>query len=343
MKLSNHDEEEEADEEDESEEDRISDVPSSAISCRDVMAGRVLAPQKVAVGSGTQTQTASAQTTTATKAASAGKPPKKPEGDGGDGGGGSASGPGSSKDKAKAKSKNKSTGDDRKQKPAGNGDQDPDDEGDDDLSDLEIVRRYRQSGTVGLRPGRLRKKELDKIDIHDLPKTAAHYQTWFFGVANAVSAAAIDPDSALDWVSEVDKPTATFEALLDRGEEASLDQKLLNALTKAAGTKHEILMTDVHKASRKVKNAGDGQIRGRQALWIIKRFYAVDVNDKVIYELHNLIDHHFTGDNDLERWKIHWDHLGEFQETPLTSKQKERIFYGHLKGSKILAKIHQRV
>jgi len=159
----------------------------------------------LAVGSGTTTQVITENTKTAAvkktsgSVGGGGEPP--------DGGGGSASGAGSGQPAAKAKPKlkpkAKAKGGDRKKKPSkGGGGDDPDDPSDDDdeedISDGEIVRRYRLGAPSGTRPGRQRKKELDNIEIHDLPKTAAHYRTWFFGVTNAVAAAGLDPDTALN-------------------------------------------------------------------------------------------------------------------------------------------------
>ena len=73
----------------------------------------------------------------------------------------------------------------------------------------------------------------------DLPRNAAEYETWFFTATNAISQAGLDPDLALSWAYEVDEPNVTIDDFLDRGSEASLDQKLLTALIKAATGKNE--------------------------------------------------------------------------------------------------------
>ena len=162
-------------------------------------------------------------------------------------------------------------------------------------------------------------------------KTAAEFETWFFATSNAVSAAAMDPDAALDWVCKVDEPAMDFETLHERGSEESIDQKLLTALIKTAmastQAKHTALMSRINKKARIMRADGKGQLRGRQCLFLIKRYFAVDNSEKITFELQCLISHAYDGDENLEGWKQHWDYLMEHQETPLTSKQAEKIYF----------------
>ncbi len=77
-----------------------------------------------------------------------------------------------------------------------------------------------------------------------------------------------------------------------------------------------------------------GALRGRQFLFMIKRYFAVDNSDKVSFELQSMFSHTWDGDENMEGWKAHWDYLMENQETPITSKQAETIFFNHVKPSK---------
>ena len=58
--------------------------------------------------------------------------------------------------------------------------------------------------------------------------------------------------------------------------------------------------------------------------------------DRNTYEMKHLEGHAYKGDRDMEGWKIHWDKLHKNQESPLTSKQSERIFRRHAGNSPAL-------
>jgi len=260
------DAEEEASDQDE---DVYSEVQSTAFSCHDSASAFVAPTSKTAVGAGTATRT---QTTTKSSG-SAGRPPQQPPGAGdpNDGDRGSASGSAAASASAgKAAPKNNPKSADRRP-PDDEGDGDDDgDEGEDDdenISDGERWRRLQAANQVSSTSPTLqtKRKELDKVDITDLPKSAAEYETWFLGASNAVSAAAIDPDAALKWVCEVEEPSATFETFMERSAEPSLDAKLMTAIIKAAEN-NDVLLALINKASREQRKAEGVPLRGSQAL-----------------------------------------------------------------------------
>ena len=110
---------------------------------------------------------------------------------------------------------------------------------------------------------------------------------------------------------------------LDRGSEPSLDAKLMTAIIKAAEKKNDVLLQLINKASREQRKAENIPLRGRQALWMIKRYFAADKTDKKLFDVDMLREHKYTGDDDMEKWKLHWDELDEGQEDPAPEEMKE--------------------
>ena len=74
----------------------------------------------------------------------------------------------------------------------------------------------------------------------------------------------------------MDDAAAEFDVLYARGAEESLGQKLLTALIKTAmastQAKHAALMSRINKKARIMRADGKGQLRGRQCLFLIKRY-----------------------------------------------------------------------
>jgi len=73
-------------------------------------------------------------------------------------------------------------------------------------------------------------KEADTIKVPAFP-LAETYRNWRIKTREAVVAASTDPDSAFKWVSESWKEDQTLEALRKVVPFATLDAKLLSALT----------------------------------------------------------------------------------------------------------------
>ena len=73
-------------------------------------------------------------------------------------------------------------------------------------------------------------KEADSIKIPAFP-LAETYRNWRIKAREAVVAASTDPDSAFKWVSDSRKEEQTLEALRKVAPFATLDAKLLSALT----------------------------------------------------------------------------------------------------------------
>ena len=74
-------------------------------------------------------------------------------------------------------------------------------------------------------------KEADHIKLHASLNTV-QFKHWRTAVCDEVFAASGRGKAAFDWIVEVEKPGATYDAMANVGEFESLDGKLYAALTK---------------------------------------------------------------------------------------------------------------
>eukprot|EP00435_Cladocopium_sp_Y103_P004154 s3956_g1.t1 len=163
-----------------------------------------------------------------------GGPPGGGGGGNGDGGGGGGDTPPPSPSIAPEPSKpNKG-----KKKAPGGGDgggDDGDDPGkDSDDSDEKFVRRMRKFLGGGFNMGnsddKPKVKEADTIKLPAIPGPET-YRNWRIKTREAIVAASTNPDTAFEWIGEVWKEGQTIEALRKVAPFATLDAKLLSALT----------------------------------------------------------------------------------------------------------------
>ena len=110
----------------------------------------------------------------------------------------------------------------------GDGDDDPDDE-DDERFRRRMIKFL--GGYIDPRhDDKPKVKEADTIKIPAFP-LAETYRNWRIKTREAVVAASTDPDSAFKWISDSWKEEQTLEALRKVAPFATLDAKLLSALT----------------------------------------------------------------------------------------------------------------
>ena len=201
--------------------------------------------------------------------------------DGGNGGNGPPSPP---------EPNNEPTGDKNKRVPrkdkGGSGPPGGDDGGDDnpDEDDDEKFRRRMikfLGGYVDQRTDDKPKvKEADTIKIPAFP-LAETYRNWRIKTREAVVAASTDPDSAFKWVSDSWKEEQTLEALRKVAPFATLDAKLLSALT-------NIITGDFARKvdTFKETEATAGRIvRGRQVLFMLHDHFSTNIKHGATYAL----------------------------------------------------------
>ena len=135
-------------------------------------------------------------------------------------------------------------------------------------------------------------KEADTIKIPAFPM-AETYRNWRIKTREAVVAASTDPDSAFKWVSDSWKEEQTLEALRKVAPFATLDAKLLSALT-------DIITGDFARKvdTFKETEATAGRIvRGRQVLFMLHDHFSTNIKHGATYALQDLFSVQLRGEN----------------------------------------------
>ena len=234
----------------------------------------------------------------------------------------------------------KPTGDRNKKVPRkGKGDSGPPDGGDggDDNPDDDDDEKFRRrmikflGGYVDQRTDDKPKvKEADTIKIPAFP-LAETYRNWRIKTREAVVAASTDPDSAFKWVSDSWKEDQTLEALRKVAPFATLDAKLLSALT-------NIITGDFARKvdTFKETEATAGRIvRGRQVLFMLHDHFSTNIKHGATYALQDLFSVQLRGEN-LKSFISNWDQvLAGIVQTPDESVL-ETLFYKQVKNCKAI-------
>ena len=132
----------------------------------------------------------------------------------------------------------------------------------------------------------------DSIKVPAFP-LAETYRNWRIKTREAVVAASTDPDSAVTWVSESWKEEQTLEALRKVAPFATLDAKLLSALT-------NIIAGDFARkvGTFKETEATAGRIvRGRQVLSMLHAHFSTNIKHGATYSLQDPFSMQLRGEN----------------------------------------------
>ena len=263
-----------------------------------------------------------------------GAPDGDDPGDGGDGNGGNGGGgPPSPPDPI-----NKPEGDKNRKAPRKNragpnppddgddGDEDPDD--DDDEKFRRRMIKFLGGYIDPRHEDKPKVKEADTIKIPAFP-LAETYRNWRIKTREAVVAASTDPDSAFKWISDSWKEEQTLEALRKVAPFATLDAKLLSALT-------NIITGDFARKvdTFKETEATAGRIvRGRQVLFMLHDHFSTNIKHVATYALQDLFSVQLRGEN-LKSFISNWDQvLAGIVQTPDESVL-ETLFYKQVKNCK---------
>ena len=128
------------------------------------------------------------------------------------------------------------------------------------------------------------------------------YRNWRIKTREVVVAALTDPDSAFKWISDSWKEDQTLEALRKVVPFATLDAKLLSALT-------NIITGDFARKvdTFKETEATAGRIvRGRQVLFILYNYFSTNIKHGATYALQDLFTVQLRGEN-LKFFISNWD------------------------------------
>ena len=173
-------------------------------------------------------------------------------------------------------------------------------------------------------------KEADSIKIPAFP-LAETYRNWRIKTREAVVAASTDPDSAFKWVSEAWKEEQSIEALRKVAPFATLDAKLLSALT-------NIITGDFARkvdTFKEVEATNDRIVRGRQVLFMLHEHFSTNIKHGATYALQDLFSVQLRGEN-LKSFISNWDQvLAGITQIP-DENVLETLFYKQVKTCKAI-------
>ena len=160
---------------------------------------------------------------------------------------------------------------------------------------------------------------------------AETYRNWRIKTREAVVAASTDPDSAFKWVSDSWKEDQTLEALRKVAPFATLDAKLLSALT-------NIITGDFARKvdTFKETEATAGRIvRGRQVLFMLHDHFSTNIKHGATYALQDLFSVQLRGEN-LKSFISNWDQVLAGIVQTADESVLETLFYKQVKNCKAI-------
>ena len=169
---------------------------------------------------------------------------------------------------------------------------------------------------------------------------------WLTAVTNAVTACAINPETAFEWITRVDDNDADFDELgAVLPEFSSLDAKLRAALTGQdshgnTGRQKELGCIILAKSEELKRAMPRRQIRGRQIVLLVRQFFEIKEDRRIQYELTNLLDIKYPGDAKMSSFKYAWDNMVRNMSFSILTKEPktlEQIFYKLIKRSDALS------
>ena len=210
----------------------------------------------------------------------------------------------------------------------GDGGDDPDDE------ERRFLRRLRQvfSMPIGSNDrSDKRIKESDSIKLPAFPQ-AEQYRNWRIKTREAVMAASVDPDRAFEWISETWTEGRTINQLRSVGDFATLDAKLLSAVT-------NILTGDFARKvdTYKETEAAQGRyVRGRQVLFMLHEFLSTNIKHGATYALQDLFSVKLKGEN-LRAFIANWDQVIAGIKNVPDETVLETLFFNQVKNNRSIA------
>jgi len=148
------------------------------------------------------------------------------------------------------------------------------------------------------------KKELDQVDIPEIPTSMLQLAGFRNAVAQAVVTTSMLGHSAFDFIDVVERKETTYEELAYCPPEFdSVDQKLLKALqVKTSNGKHGTMMLELNQYYEDAKrarrtNPDAAMLRGRQALWLVYEHFRTTTHDGTLYGFRHLQLVEWKGDS----------------------------------------------
>ena len=145
-----------------------------------------------------------------------------------------------------------------------------------------------------------------------------------------VTAASQRGDACFDWIRRVEAPDSMFEAMADSGPLfESMDAKIMAALTRLLkGELNRRVQQEINTAAK----AGH-QLKGRQALWVICRYYATKDMVGVVYGIPDLMEVKWVNDKKAESFLNTWRNVVEGMQHELDVRVLEELLLAQISKS----------
>ena len=175
-----------------------------------------------------------------------------------------------------------------------------------------------------------RTKEADRVIVPKFPNPEA-YRNWRIRVRDAVTAASAKPDAAFKWIERVWEESMALETLADSGTFATLDAKLMSAITNVVDG-DLARQLDLFKEQEAKKGI---HAKGRQARYMVHKHFSTSQKHGAVYDLEDLMAIQMVND-DLKGFVSRWDAvIAGMREDP-GDRWKEAYFHNSIKRFKPL-------
>ena len=149
-------------------------------------------------------------------------------------------------------------------------------------------------------------READAIKLLPLPKPGASFGKWWDHALDSISSATSYCTEAFRWALKVQKSETTFEILAESGNFVRLDAMLLTSLMECIPGDTHLLRQDVKKAKTQQRQESERNITGRQVLFMVYHFFAMNDKDKSMTDTARL--HKVTlQSGDIQQFIYKWD------------------------------------
>ena len=151
-------------------------------------------------------------------------------------------------------------------------------------------------------------READTVKLLPFPKPGTSFEKWWDHALDSISSATSYCTEAYRWALEVQKSETTFEKLSESGGFVRLDALLLTALMECIPGDTHLLRQEIKKAKTLQRQTQERNITGRQVLFMVFHFFAMNQKDKSMTDTARL--HKISLQNgDIQTFLYKWDEM----------------------------------
>ena len=151
-------------------------------------------------------------------------------------------------------------------------------------------------------------READSVKLLPFPKPGTSFEKWWDHALDPISSATSYCTEAYRWALEVQKSKTTFAKLSESGGFVRLDALLLTALMECIPGDTHLLRQEIKKAKTLQRQTQERNITGRQVLFMVFHFFAMNQKDKSMRDTARL--HKISLQNgDIQNFLYKWDEM----------------------------------